>query len=77
MRPSAGASSSPAAMCVGCAQLTMKKSAAPPVAASTRSSASASDVPSGSRPSVSTVKAGTTGTPAATAAWTTPIASSG
>ena len=51
-------------MCVGWAQLIMKNSAAAPVARSTRSIASATGVPSGRRPSVSTVNAGTTGRPA-------------
>jgi hypothetical protein len=45
------------------------------VAASTAATASASDVPSGSRPSVSVVKEIVTGRPASAAAWAIPIAS--
>ena len=67
----------PAVTCVGWAQLIMKNAAAPPVAASTCSIASAMLMPLGRRPSVSTVKPGTTGRPAAVAALTIPAASSG
>ena len=53
----------PALMWSGCAQLTMNQAADDPVASSTRSTASPSGVPDASRPSVSTVKPTTAGTP--------------
>jgi hypothetical protein len=55
----------------------MKNSAAPPVARSTCAMAWATEVPSGSRPPVSTVNDATTGMPAAAAASTMPMACSG
>ena len=63
-------------MWVGCAQLTRYQSG-PPSSASTRSMACPSGVPSGSRPSVSTVNEIATGRPTRRAARTTPTASSG
>ena len=62
-------------MWVGWAQLTTNPSGAS--SASTRATASRNGVPSGSRPSVSTVKPTSTGTPAWRAARAIPMPSSG
>ena len=60
------------AMCVGWAQLTMYKEGVPSIAASTASTASRNSEPSGSLPSVSTVKETTQGIPARAAARAIP-----
>src|SRR5262245_45317860 len=74
IRSSQGPSRSTAGRtCCGCEQLTVKY--AGDVSASTEVTASASAVPSGSRPSVSTVNERTAGMPSAAAARDTPSAS--